>query len=102
MIGAEITPGSTVVVTGDQVSSDVGGEVAILDLGSGRYYGLGAVGARVWELVQTPRTVHEVEVTLLSEYEVEARRCREDLVSLLDDLAGRGLLRVENEPVATS
>ena len=102
MIGAEITPGSMVVVTGDQVSSDVGGEVAILDLGSGRYYGLDAVGARVWELVQTPRTVREVEATLLSEYDVEALRCREDLVSLLDDLAGRGLLRVENEPAATS
>jgi hypothetical protein len=45
---------STARATRDQVSSDLKGEVAILDLKAGVYYGLDAVGARVWELLQGP------------------------------------------------
>ena len=35
---------SSVVVAKDQVSSDLGGEVAILDLKAARYYGLDNAG----------------------------------------------------------
>ena len=66
---------STVVAAEDQVSSDLGGEVAILDLKAGVYYGLDAVGARVWDLVQVSRKVDEIRDALLEEYEVEPERC---------------------------
>jgi hypothetical protein len=51
IMNRELSERSTVVAVRDQVSSDLGGEVAILDLTGGMYYGLDAVGARVWELV---------------------------------------------------
>jgi hypothetical protein len=52
-----ISVDSTVMTAKDQVSSDLGDEVAILDLKGGTYYGLDAVGARIWNLIQKPRTV---------------------------------------------
>jgi len=60
------------------------------------YYGLNAVGARVWELVQEPKTVTEIRDTLLSEYEVEPNRCEQDLLALLQELAGKGLVKIDN------
>lgn len=90
-------PNSSIVVAiKDQVSSDLGGEVAILDLKVGKYYGLDPVGARIWELIQEPRTVETVRDTLLAEYDVEPERCERDLITLLGDLANVGLIEVRN------
>jgi hypothetical protein len=90
-----VSGGSTVVAAKDQVSSDLGGEVAILDLKAGVYYGLDAVGARIWSLIQEPRTVNEILNILLEEYEVEPERCERDLLVLLQRLAEEGLIEVE-------
>ena len=79
----------------DQASSDLGGEVAILDLKAGVYYGLDAVGARIWSLIQEPRTVNEIRDILLEEYEVEPERCERDLLALLQRLADEGIIEVE-------
>ena len=86
---------STVVAAKDQVSSDLGGEVAILDLKAGVYYGLDTVGARIWSLIQEPRTVNEIRDRLLEEYEVEPERCERDLLVLLQRLADERLIEVE-------
>jgi hypothetical protein len=91
-----VSGGSTVVAAKDQVSSDLGGEVAILDLKAGVYYGLDAVGARIWSLIQEPRTVNEIRNILLEEYEVEPEHCERDLLALLRRLADEGLVEVRN------
>ena len=89
---------STVVATRDQVSSDLEGEVAILDLKAGVYYGLDGVGARIWTLLQEPTTVSEIRDVLLQEYDVEANRCKRDLLALLQKLVNEGLVEVEDAP----
>jgi hypothetical protein len=86
---------STVVAARDQVSSDLGKEVAILDLKAGVYYGLDAVAARIWNLIQEPRTVNEIRDILLEEYEVEPERCERDLLALLERLAAEGLIEAK-------
>ena len=91
-----VSGSSTVVAAKDQVSSDLGGEVAILDLKAGVYYGLDAVGARIWSLIQEPRTVNEIRDILLEEYEVEPERCERDLLALLRRLADEGLVEVRS------
>jgi hypothetical protein len=95
-----LSAGSSVVATKDQVSSDLGGEVAILNLTAGTYYGLDAVGARIWSLIQEPRTVEEIRDVLVSEYEVEPDRCEGDLIALLRRLADEGLVEVRDETFA--
>ena len=91
-----ISVSSSVVVVGNQVSSDLGDEVAILDLKGGTYYGLDAVGSRIWSLIQEPRTVNEIRNILLEEYEVEPERCERDLLALLRRLADEGLVEVRS------
>lgn len=46
----------------------------ILDLKGGAYYGLDAVGASVWSLIQEPKTLGEIRNVILEEYEVEPQR----------------------------
>ena len=89
---------STVVAANDQVSSDLGGEVAILNLRAGMYYGLDDVGARVWQLLQEPAVVGDIQATIAQEYEVEPARARKDVLSLLKQMADEGLIEVDDGP----
>ena len=89
-----LTDHSRIVAVKDQVSCDLGGEAAILNLASGVYYGLDSVGARVWNLIKAPRTLRELRDTLLAEYDVDAARLDGDLRDLLARLADEGLITV--------
>lgn len=92
-----ISTQSIVKAASDQVSSDLSGEVVILDLKSGVYYGLDTVGARVWQFIQEPLTVSEILSALLDEYDVEPSRCERDLLALLEQLSHRGLIEISDE-----
>ncbi len=98
MTNARLAPSSEVVASTDQISSQLEDEAVILALGEGVYYGLDPVGARVWELVQTRRTVDEILTTILGEYDVSADRCQRDILGLLRQLAEVGLLEVTDSP----
>jgi hypothetical protein len=89
-----ITLTSTVVAASDQVSANVADESVILHLKDGVYYGLDPVGARIWSLIQQPRTVSEVRDTIVTEYDVEPARCESDLLVLLEDLAAKRLIEI--------
>ncbi|HXG19017.1 MAG TPA: PqqD family protein [Methylomirabilota bacterium] len=93
----QILRSSTVVTAKDQVWCEMAGEAVILNLKSGIYYGLNPVGARVWSLIQEPKSVGNVLDTLLAEYDVEPDRCESDLMALLQDLAARELIKIEPE-----
>jgi hypothetical protein len=85
---------SIVVVSRDQMASDIAGETVILGLTAARYYGLDAVGARVWQLIQTPMAVSDLTRAIVSEYEVDPERCEHDLLKLLRQMAEARLVEV--------
>lgn len=91
-----ISDRSVVVVAKDQVSCDLAGEAAILNVKNGVYYGLDPVGARIWSLIQEPRVVAEIQNTITSEYDVDPERARLDLVGLLEKLLAEGLIEVKD------
>jgi hypothetical protein len=95
----KISGQTMVVVSQDQVSCDLSGESAILNLKVGVYYGLNEVGTRVWKLIQEPKRVSELREAILEEYEVEPHRCEADIMALLQDLLKNGLIEVRNEPI---
>ncbi|MDF5720877.1 MAG: PqqD family peptide modification chaperone [Rhizonema sp. PD37] len=96
-IESKISESSIVVAASNQISSDLGGEAVVLSLQSGVYHGLNEVGARIWNLIQQPKSVIDVKQTLISEYEVEPEVCTLDLLALLHNLEVAGLIEVSNE-----
>ena len=92
-----VTEYSSIVVTKNQVSSDLGGEAVILDLKSGVYYGLNNVGTRIWNLLQEPKTINEIKDAILEEYEVEPNCCQHELLALFQELLAVGLIEVSDD-----
>lgn len=86
-----------VVASKENVSCALGEEAAILHMRSGVYYGLDPVGARVWKLLDQPRSVGDLQAVILEEYDVEPRKCESDLLSLLERLRTEGLIEIRSE-----
>jgi hypothetical protein len=84
---------SCVVLSDEQVSTSLGQETVILGMGDGVYYGLDAVGARVWALLATPRRVSELVRAVVGEFDVTSEQCERDVLALLDELSERRLVR---------
>ena len=82
------------VASPDQVSCDIGNQMAILNLKSGIYYGLDSVGSRVWELVQTPRRMEELEAKLLAEFDVQPGKLQPELRGLCQSMSDAGLIEI--------
>jgi hypothetical protein len=92
-----ISQSAIVRVAPEQLSRDLDGEIIILNLCTGTYYGLEHVGARIWGLIQEPRTVAQLRDALVAEYEVSREQCDIDLQRLLQELLRTGLITVEGE-----
>lgn len=73
----------------------LGDERVILDMASGRYFGLDAVGARIWQLLSHSHSLVEISERLAQEFDVTPERAESDLVRLMEELAANGLISVE-------
>jgi hypothetical protein len=89
-----LTPQSRLVLSKDQVSCDLAGEAAIVNLKNGVYYGLDPVGARVWNLMREPVTLaHHLE-SLLRLYQVDRATLESDVRHFVNQLAEQGLVEI--------
>jgi hypothetical protein len=95
-----ITLDTVIQVSPNQVHSELGGEMVILNIPLGEYLGLEQTGARAWELIQEPKSVREVLAVLLDEYDVEASRCERELLAFFNDLSRHGLVQISEQLAA--
>jgi hypothetical protein len=91
---AAFTPDSRLVLSRDQVSCDLAGDAAIVNLNNGVYYGLDAVGARVWNLMREPITFAQMVDTLLTIYDVDRPTLETDIRAFVHQLAAQGLVEI--------
>jgi len=74
------------------VAKLVGDELVLLDYEEEVYYGLDPIGARIWELLNSGRTLGEIIDTLLAEYDVTRDALAADVERVVGDLETNGLL----------
>jgi hypothetical protein len=86
---------SFIRVAKEQVACDLAGEAVILSLKSAQYFGLNEVGARIWSLIQEPKTVGAVLDAVLEEYDVAPDQLERDLFALLEQMVINDLIEVE-------
>lgn len=87
----------TITPTPDVISQEVGGETVLLDLKKENYFGLDAVGTRIWQLIQESGDLESIFRALLKEYEVEEAQLQSDLETLAGELIERGLVTLRDE-----
>lgn len=83
-----------VAINPSVIYRELSGEIVLLNLQSGVYYGLDAVGSRVWQLLMESRGIDDVCATLREEYDVSADTVRADVERLVGELTDKGLVIV--------
>lgn len=76
----------------DVLLRSVAGEAVLLHLGSGTYYGLEAIGARMLDLALLHPDAEAIVAQLEAEYDADAARLAGDLEALLAQLLDAGLV----------
>ena len=83
-------------VSEDVVAREVGGELVLLDLGSGQYFGLDKVGGRIWELLsEAPHDLHALCEKIENEFDAPRDRIESDLRALIKQLQDQALIAAE-------
>ena len=84
-------------VPGEVFFQEVQGEIVLLNLNSGYYYGLNAVASRMWQLLRGGGDAESVMRTIHEEYEVSGEILHDDIKLFADQLCSTGLLIREDE-----
>lgn len=83
----------TALRAGDQVfAREFDGELVLLDLGRGEYYGLNATGALLWRGSAEGRSVGQVAQEAARLYNVPEQESLSDMLGLARELCSLGLL----------
>ena len=90
----EISFGLRASVPADVLVQELQGESVLLNVRSGRYFGLDQVGTRMWAALTTAESLQAAYDALLAEYDVEGERLERDLRALFERLVEHGLLEV--------
>ena len=73
------------------------GEMVMMNLDRGQYYGLESVGRKIWELLEKPIKVSTLVDQLMVDYSnVDKETCVVDTIDFLTDLRQEGLVQVHN------
>ena len=67
----------------------------LLNLSNESYFGLDAVGTRVWAMLGKADRLEAVVEQMLAEFDVSAEQLRSDVTKLVEQLIDAGLVSVE-------
>ena len=80
---------------GDWLSAKIGDELVMMSAEKGNYIGLSEVGARIWDMIETPQEIDSLLSNLQQEYDVSAEMCRLEVNSFLAELQSHGAVSLE-------
>ncbi|TVS06620.1 MAG: PqqD family protein [Rhodobacteraceae bacterium] len=88
----QINTGTRYIVSDNAVESRLGDETVLLHLDSGVYFGMDAVGTRVWELLHEGANADGLCETLRREYADAGESLEADILGFLRELIDNKLI----------
>ena len=76
------------------VDAQIDGEIVMMDINNGEYYGLDVIAARIWELMASPKIVSEICEILQQEYKVSEEKCQKDVLGFIDKMIAKGVITI--------
>lgn len=77
----------------DFISAELDGELVLMHMNSGEYFGMDKTTTKMWTLLENPKTKEVLVNDLTQVYDVEKDRCEEDITPVLTNMVNRGFLK---------
>ncbi len=81
----------------DHVATSIGDETAVMSIKRGRYYAVGSVAERIWQILEAPVSPREITERLREEYDIATEQCESEVGTFLKELSEEGLVE-EHRP----
>ncbi len=91
----ELSLRDSIVIPEDVLFRELDGEAVLLNLKTGTYFGLDAVGTRMWQLIAEQSSLARVVDSLAAEYDVDRGVLETDLLELGRQLCAGGLCEIQ-------
>lgn len=88
----KLTRTTLVIRSPGLLATDMGGEIVMMSIEQGHYYGLNGVASRTWEMLRQPLTVDAICRQIEAEYAVSPAECEHAMLAFLSDLARHDLI----------
>lgn len=70
----------------DLVCAEMDGDLVMMSVANGAYYGISGVGPRIWELLEQPTSIKEIVKVITTEFDVDAERAQTDALAFAEQL----------------
>jgi hypothetical protein len=74
------------------MAREVDGELVVLDIPSGRFFGLNDVGKLIWDRLEDSSSIEQLIDAVVADYEVDRDEASEDVNDLIGHLVDAGLV----------
>lgn len=92
-----ITPDSIVSQSKGQVSTEIDGEIVLMDIEKGSYYGMNPILSHIWKLIEKPTAVSALCAQLMEEYDVSREECQKDVLESLEQLKRENQIGISDD-----
>ena len=89
-----ITLETRLMHTPDILTSEVDGELVMMDVDSGTYFNLDPIGTDIWRRLESPASISELCAALQRDYDTDAATIQRDVQAFAGDMLKKGLLRL--------
>jgi hypothetical protein len=89
-----LDPSATIVRSADTVATEVDGEIVLIDIEAGKYFGMDSVGSEIWRRLESPVRVDALCAAMVAHFEGDAAVIESETRAFLDKLDASNLLRI--------
>jgi coenzyme PQQ synthesis protein D (PqqD) len=94
MSHSRLEPLRTLSRHSDVLSTEVGGQIALMSIPNGCYYSLNSVASEIWRKLEQPTRVGQMATTLAAEYSGDPEQIENDLQETLQQWLALHLIEV--------
>ena len=76
------------------VASEMDGDLVMMSIQHGKYFGISGVGTRVWELIEQPVSVGQIVAVICQEFDISESTCRNDMLAFSAELLAHKVAEV--------
>jgi len=76
------------------VSSDMDGEMVMMSIMNGEYYGIDAIGSHIWQLLDEQISIEDLCTKLCEIYDVDVEECRRDVDAFLTKMLEHKIVQI--------
>jgi hypothetical protein len=77
------------------IHSAMDGEVVMMSVDQGLFFGIDTIGAHIWNLLENPIKVGDLIEKLVASYDVEPSVCENDTLLFLNDMLDKKVILIE-------